>query len=69
MVHVRNELGHKNIKNTMIYIHLQQALFQTSSDEFYSATAKDLQEACKLIETGFEYVTTFNNMMLFRKRK
>jgi len=49
--------------------HHQNHLLKSSYDAFYSAAAKDLQEACKLIETGFEYVTTFNNMMLFRKRK
>jgi hypothetical protein len=48
--------------------HHQNHLLKSSYDEFYSA-AEDLLEACKLIETGFEYVTTFNSMMLFRKRK
>jgi hypothetical protein len=38
-------------------------------NEFISATAKTVQEAQKLIENGFEYVTTFEGIMIFRKRK
>jgi len=30
---------------------------------------KTVEEATKLIEQGFEYVTTFDGVMLFRKRK
>jgi hypothetical protein len=48
--------------------HHQNHLLKSSYDAFYSA-AKDLQEACKSIETGFEYVTTLDYMMLFRKQK
>jgi hypothetical protein len=59
-------LGHRNINNTMIYTHLVRL---DKDDKFYSATAKTIEEASKLIEHGFEYVTTFNNIMLFRKRK
>jgi len=33
------------------------------------ATAKTVDEAKKLIEQGFEYVTKFENVKLFRKRK
>ncbi|MCL6577955.1 MAG: hypothetical protein K6T73_01025 [Candidatus Bathyarchaeota archaeon] len=33
------------------------------------ATAKTIEEAQKLIETRFEYVCTYNDIMLFRKPK
>ncbi|MBS7618482.1 hypothetical protein KEJ25_07785 [Candidatus Bathyarchaeota archaeon] len=56
-------LGHRKIENTMVYITVENNLFQTSSDEFRFKTASTIEEA------GFEYVTTFNNTMLFRKRK
>jgi len=46
-------LGHKDIKSTMIYINLEQALFNTSNDEFHVKTAKTAEEACKLAEVGF----------------
>ncbi|MCW4016883.1 MAG: hypothetical protein NWF06_10975 [Candidatus Bathyarchaeota archaeon] len=38
-------------------------------DEFVSATAKTVEEACKLIEAGFEYITELEGVKLFRKRK
>jgi len=31
--------------------------------------AKTLQEACNLIEQGFEYVTEMDGVKIFRKRK
>jgi hypothetical protein len=34
-----------------------------------SVTAKKVEEARELIEVGFEYVRTYNDAMLFRKRK
>ncbi|MEM3773458.1 MAG: site-specific integrase [Candidatus Bathyarchaeia archaeon] len=59
-------LGHKNINNTMIYTHLVK---MDPEDKFYSATAKSVEEATKLVESGWEYITTFNGVMIFRKRK
>jgi integrase/recombinase XerD len=69
IMHVKELLGHKNIQNTMIYINVEKALFQYKNDEFHCKTASTIEEAAKLIEAGFEYVTTFNGVMLFRKRK
>jgi len=45
---------------------LQAFLF---SDEYSSAVAKTLDEARKLVEAGFEYVTDVEGNKLFRKRK
>jgi hypothetical protein len=59
-------LGHKSINNTLIYTHLVD--FE-QSDEYSSATAKTIEEAQKLIESGFEYVTEIDGIKLFRKRK
>jgi hypothetical protein len=39
------------------------------SEEYYSATAKTIEEAKKLIESGFEYVAEMDSIKLFRKRK
>jgi len=49
-------LGHKNIECTLIYIQLEDALFQ-ESDEFTVRVAQTVDEAVKLLETSFEYVT------------
>ncbi|MGD8545998.1 MAG: hypothetical protein PVH12_07470 [Candidatus Bathyarchaeota archaeon] len=35
----------------------------------YGATANTVEETKKLIETGFKYVCTRNDIMLFRKQK
>jgi len=65
IIHVMQMLGHKNIQNTLLYTQL----ISFQSDEFYSATAKTVQDAQKLIEAGFEYVCEFNDVKIFKKRK
>ncbi|MEM3697938.1 MAG: site-specific integrase [Candidatus Bathyarchaeia archaeon] len=67
--HVQKLLGHKNIQNTAIYITLENSVFQTKEDDFHVAVAKTLEEACKLVEVGFEYVCSMDNAKIFRKRK
>jgi hypothetical protein len=58
-------LGHRSIQNTLLYTQLVN--FET--DEYHSAVAKTVEEACKLIEEGFEYVCDMDGVKLFRKRK
>ena len=66
ILHVMKILGHKNIKNTLIYTQL----IPFKDDEYTSKVATNAKEACQLIEAGFEYVcTTPENLMIFRKRK
>ena len=49
-------LRHRNIANTMKYIHLARLLF--SDDQNYiSRVATNAKEACLLVDAGFEYVT------------
>jgi len=63
---VKYTLGHKSIKNTLVYTHLLDHV----DEEFVTKVAKDAEEACTLIESGFEYVmTTPDDHMIFRKRK
>ena len=66
--YVKYALGHRRIENTMIYIHLAKALTNDAED-YICKTAKTVEEARKLIEAGFEYVTEFEGVKLFRKRK
>jgi len=63
---VKQQLGHKKIETTLIYTQLVNF---NENEEFYSATAKTIEEAKKLIESGFEYVTDLDGIKLFRKRK
>ncbi len=66
--------GHKSIESTLIYIQLEEALFQ-ESDEWTVRVAENLDEATKLLEAGFEYVTEMANdestriVKIFRKHK
>jgi len=39
------------------------------NSEYLVKTAKTSEEAKKLIEKGFEYVTEIDGQMLFKKRK
>jgi integrase len=65
ILHVMERLGHKSINTTLLYTQL----VNFESDYFHSATAKTVEEAKKLIETGFEYVCDIKDVKLFRKRK
>ena len=69
ILHVQRLLGHKNIENTMIYIDVERALFQTSNDEFHVRVAKSPEEIKALLEVGFEYVCEKDGLLFFRKRK
>ena len=66
--HVMQALGHKNIKNTLLYIQLEEALFQGEQD-YISKVAKTQKEICTLIDAGFEYITDFEDAKIFRKPK
>lgn len=66
--HVMRFLGHRNIQNTMIYIQLEQTLFN-EGDEYFCKVASSVKEATALIESGFDYVTDIEDKKLFRKRK
>jgi len=70
VLYVMSFLGHKSVKNTMLCIQLEKALFSDISDDFTCRVVKDAGEAKALVEVGFEYVcTTPRKTMLFRKRK
>jgi integrase len=69
-VHVKEFLGHKSIVNTMIYIHIEYALFQDGQpEEFHVRVAKTPEEIKELLEAGFDYVLQKDNLAYFRKRK
>ena len=60
-------LGHRNIKNTLIYT---QLIKKEENEEYISKAALTIDEARQLIEAGFEYICTRpQDVMLFRKRK
>ena len=64
---VKQQMGHRKIETTLIYTQL----LSINEDEEYTCKATtNTDEATKLIENGFQYVTTTPDaLMLFRKRK
>jgi integrase len=58
-------MGHKKIETTQKYMHL----LNLADDEWNCAGATTKNEAIKLIEAGFQYVTTIEGIQLFKKRK
>jgi integrase len=68
ILHVKEMLGHVNIANTLKYIHLANAV-STMQDDYVCKVGKTLKECEELISGGFEYVTEFEGVKLFRKRK
>jgi uncharacterized protein related to proFAR isomerase len=68
--HVKQLLGHKSLRNTEVYINLEQAIFnEGDNSECTSRIAKTIKGARTLLEAGFEYVTDMDEFKLFRKRK
>jgi integrase len=66
ILYVMKLLGHKSIKNTLIYT---QLIPFTEDDGFVCKVAKTVQEASVLIENGFEYICAIDDAKLFKKRK
>jgi integrase len=70
ILHVQQVLGHRTIKSRLQYINLEAALYHNSNNhDFHVKIAETISEDCKLLETGFEYVTDMDGKKLFRKRK
>jgi integrase len=65
ILHVMSILGHKNIRNTLVYTHL----VDFHGDEFVCKIARTVQEGKELVESGFDYVSEFDGIQLYRKRK
>lgn len=69
ILYVMRFLGHRNIKNTLVYIQIEEAMFSRRAEEYVCKVAETVNEARILIETGFQYVCDFNGAKMFRKPK
>ena len=65
IIYTMRFLGHKNIKNTLRYVHL----IDFDKEEYLVKATGDVGEAKILLEQGYEYVCEMDNIKLFRKRK
>ncbi len=65
ILQVMRLLGHKNIKNTMRYTQL----VDLGEQDYVVKVAWTLEEACKLLEGGFQFVSDYDKGKIFRKPK
>lgn len=65
IVHVQRKMGHRSLKNTLIYIDL----VDFSNEEYISKVAQTPEAIQELIEAGFEYVCQKEGLAFFRNRK
>jgi len=65
LIHVMEVLGHRSMLNTILYTRL----IGLRNDDYSSQVAITVEEACKLVEAGFEYVCEIDGSKIFRKRK
>jgi len=66
ILHTMQVLGHKNIKNTLVYTQLVENI---GEDEYVCKVARTPREIQTLIGAGFEYVCQKDDLTFFRKRK
>jgi len=65
ILYVKEQLGHRRLENTLVYTHL----IDFKDEEYIARVAKTVEEACQLLEAGFEFAAEMDNVKLFRKRK
>jgi len=66
ILYVKQLLGHKSIKNTLIYTHLVDF---GQEDCYHVKVASSLEEYMELLEKGFEFISDFEDKKILRKRK
>ena len=60
-------LGHRSIRNTMMYVHLAEVYFKDAKITYDCRSAESVEEAKDLISKGYDYVTEMDGVKLFRK--
>ena len=61
---VKQKMGHRRLEQTMTYIHIIADGFDDNN--FTTATAKTVEEACKLLEEGYDFVQDFNGIKIYK---
>jgi integrase len=69
ILHVQQLLGHMKLDNTLVYVNLESAIFQSENDNFHVKTATTSVQITQLLEVGFEYVCQKDGLIFVRKRK
>jgi hypothetical protein len=63
IIHLMKVLGHNNIKNTLVCAQL----VNFNDEDYSSEAAWTMDEVCKLVEAGFQYVCDFENARAISK--
>jgi integrase len=66
ILYVKELLGHKSLKNTLVYTHLVS--FE-EENAYTIRVASTIDEFTALLESGFEYVSDYEGRKVLRKRK
>jgi hypothetical protein len=66
ILYVKELLGHKSLKNTLVYTHLVS--FE-EENAYIIKVASTIDEFTALLESGFEYVSDYEGKKVLRKRK
>lgn len=70
ILHVKKVMGHKSILTTQRYVEFYREIYGDLKPEDYVCEgASTVEEAKKLIEAGFEYVSKMDGVQLYRKVK
>jgi integrase len=69
LLHTMAFLGHKKSDNTLLYVQLDEKLFNDQDDKWTIKAVHNEQEAIDLGEVGFEPYLVINGVQLVRKRK
>ncbi len=68
--YVKDFLGHRSITNTEVYITIERAIFnESSNDEFTVRIASKTEEIKTLLEVSFQYVCEKDGLLFLGKRK
>ena len=65
ILHVMQILGHRSIRNTLMYTQL----VDFNEDDYVARITHSEEETCQLIEAGFVFVCDFGANKVFKKRK
>jgi integrase len=66
ILYVKELLGHKSLKNTLVYVHHTD--FE-EDNSFIVKVASTLKEFTSLIERGYEFVSDYQDVKILRKRR
>ena len=70
VLYVMKFLGHRDVRNTLVYIDLEKLTFPNGGDDYTGKVATTREEKLQLIEAGFEFVSADpDGTQYFRKRR